>query len=451
MKVPINSSIFRDYDIRGIYPSELNEQTYYILGRAVSTYLKVSQIAVGYDARLSSPSLYKNLIRGITDQGVKVIDLGLISTEIHNYASGKYRFPANIIITASHNPAEYNGMKIVTAGVVPLHGGFGLPEIKALSLEQNFSSPSIKGQTSNKNIMDDWIDHILTFADIKVIKKLRVVVDAGNGMGGITWERLKSRIPAEIIPLYFDPDGNFPHHLPDPLKNENTHDLRNKVLSEKADLGLAIDGDADRIFAMDENGELLSGTVTTAILSEHLLTKYGSNTVLYNTACGRIVPETVLKLGGKPIRVRVGHSFIKQYMKKYGAIFAGEHSGHFYFRDNYNAESSAIAGLLLLEYMSLKSMKLSEVRNCFSKYFTSGEISFKVKDTGAVLKSLQEKYQDAQSVDWIDGLSVWYKDWWFNARLSKTEPLLRLNLEADNKDIMENHVNEIKKLISNVK
>jgi phosphomannomutase len=447
MKIKINPSIFRDYDIRGIYPTELNEESYYIIGRAICSYLKVKEIAVGYDARLSSPSLFTNLLRGITDSGTNVIDLGLISTEIHNFVSGQYRYPANIIISASHNPAEYNGMKIVKAGVVPLHGSFGLPEIKEYAMLQNFPQPPHKGTVKKIVIMDEWIEHALSFVDNNKMKKLKVVVDGGNGMGGISWEKIIGRLQLEIVPLYFEPDGNFPHHLPDPLKEENLSDLKKKVLETKADLGLAIDGDADRLFAVDEKGNALSGTVTTAIIAEHLLEKFGPNPVLYNTACGKIVPETVLKYKGTPIRVRVGHSFIKEYMKKYHAIFAGEHSGHFYFRDNYNAESSLIAGLLMAEYISQKGKKVSEIREKFMKFFSNGEISFKVSDTVKVTKNLQDYYKDAESQDQIDGLSVWYKNWWFNVRPSKTEPLLRLNLEADTEELLKEKMEEVKNII----
>jgi phosphomannomutase len=444
MMIKINPTIFRDYDIRGIYPSELNEDTYYVIGRAMAKYLEVPEIAVGYDTRLSSPSLFKSIVCGITDQGTNVVDLGLISTEIHNFASGKYRFPANIIISASHNPAEYNGLKTVKAGVIPLHGGYGIPEVKKLAIEQDFKDSDKKGKIRKMDIMNEWIKHTLTFVKLDNLKKLKVVVDAGNGMGGISWEKLIGKTNIEIIPLYFEPDGHFPHHLPDPLKEENLKDLQKKVIETKADLGLAIDGDADRMFAVDEKGISLSGTITTAIISKHLLTKFGPNPVLYNTACGRIVPETVLSLGGKPIRVRVGHSFIKEYMKKYKAIFAGEHSGHFYFRDNYNAESSLIAGLLMLEYISCVEKPTSQIRNEFSKYPSSSESSFKVSDVERVMKMLEDKYSNADSKDFIDGLTIWYKDWWFNVRPSKTEPLLRLNLEADTKELMKEKLEEVK-------
>ena len=436
-------SIFHQYDIRGIYPTQLNEETYYILGCALATYLAVDKIAVGHDTRLSSPSLFKALIKGIISQGVDVVSLGLISTEINYFASGKYGFPANAIITASHNPAEYNGLKIVTRGVVPLHGDFGLPQIKKLAQENNFSVSAKKGKIVKMDILNDWITHTLKFIKPNKLKSLRVVIDAGNGMGGISWKKLIEKLPIEIIPMYFEPDGHFPHHLPDPLKQENVSDLKREIVNQKADLGMAIDGDADRIFIVDETGKQLSGTITTAILASYLLQKYGPSPILYNAVCGKIVPDSISANGGKSIRTRVGHSYIKEYMKKENALFAGEHSGHFYFRDNFFADSSTIAGLIFLEYLSKENMPLSQVAAKFDKYKSSGEINYVVsnlsKQAGSdiVIQSIENKFKDAESIDHIDGLSVWFPDWWFNLRASNTEPMVRLNMEADSKEILD--------------
>ncbi|MCJ7741016.1 phosphomannomutase/phosphoglucomutase [Candidatus Microgenomates bacterium] len=432
----INPAIFHDYDIRGVYPTELNEETYFILGQSIATYLKVKEIAVGYDCRMSSPSLFKALTSGIMDRGTDVINLGQISTEIHYFASGFYRFPANIIISASHNPAQYNGLKIVTEGVNPLHGNFGLPQIKALAIKNDFPRASQKGKMTKKEVMDEWIKHSLTFIQPEKLKSLKVVVDAGNGMGGISWQKIIGKTPVEIIPLYFEPDGHFPHHLADPLKKENTLDLKKAIAEHQADLGFALDGDADRLFVMDEKGNMLGGSVTTAILAMWMLQKYGSSTVLYNAVCGRIVPEVIKKYRGIPMRVRVGHSFIKQYMKKENAVFAGEHSGHFYLRDDFFAESSLICGLLFLEYLSKQNKPLSQIVSALDKYPSSGEINFKTADLSSVMKAVKEYFKDAKSIDELDGLSIWYEDWWLNLRPSKTEPLLRLNLEANNKTVL---------------
>jgi len=448
MKIAIDTTIFRDYDIRGIYPSQLNEQTYYIIGRSLVQYLNPHVVAVGHDARLSSPTLTESFIKGITDSGCDVVNLGLISTEMTYFASGKYDYPVCAVISASHNPAEYNGLKIVLRKVVPLHGQFGLPEIKQFSLAQAFPTPPKKGTVTKRSILDEWVVHLLSLIDVAKIKPLTVVVDAGNGMGGLAWEKLKDRIPIKLIPLYFEPDGRFPHHLADPLKEENLQDLRKKIIETKADLGFAHDGDSDRMFAVDDKGEIISGTLTTAILATHLLKKYGPNPVLYNVVCGKIVPETIRSLGGTPIRVRVGHSFTKEAMKKHNALLAGEHSGHFYFKENYFADSSTLAALHMLEYRSIENVPLSEIVARFQKYSSSGEKNFKVVDTAQVIQTVKTVCNDAQSTDEIDGLSIWYPDYWFNLRASKTEPLLRLNLEGDTKEIMESQLGRITAIIS---
>ncbi|OGG13952.1 hypothetical protein A3D77_03560 [Candidatus Gottesmanbacteria bacterium RIFCSPHIGHO2_02_FULL_39_11] len=445
--IKINPSIFRDYDIRGIYPTDLNEDTYYILGKASARYLKVPLIALGHDGRNSSPSLFEAFIRGATEMGTDVVDLGLISTEMLYFASGHYQFPASAIISASHNPGQYNGLKMVLKNVVPLHGNLGFPEIKELALSQNFPPASKKGKVTLQSIIDDWSSHILTFVNTDTIKPLKVAIDAGNGMGGLAWDKLKDKLPLEIIPLYFEPDGNFPHHIADPLKEENMVDLKKAVLENKADLGIAHDGDSDRMFAVDEKGEILSGTITSAILSEHLLKKNGPGTVLYNVVCGKIVPETITANGGTPLRVRVGHSFTKETMKKTNALFAGEHSGHFYFRQNYFADSSTIAAILLIEYLSLNNLKASEAHAKFNRYADSGEKNFKVKNITDAVKKIKDASGGAVSTDEIDGLSVWYPTYWFNLRQSKTEPLLRLNLEADTQEIMDGELKRLTEII----
>lgn len=442
--------IFHQYDIRGIYPTQLNDEMYYILGRALATYFGASEIAVGYDTRLSSPLLFKSLSSGIIDQGVNVINLGLISTEINYFTSGKYCFPANVIISASHNPAEYNGLKIVKKGVVPLHGDFGLPEIKKLAIDNKFATPAKKGVMRKLEVLDNWIDHALKFVDIHKLKPLKVVIDAGNGMGGLSWQKLLDKLPVKVIPMYFEPDGHFPHHLPDPLKSENVKDLTQKIISEKADLGFAIDGDADRIFILDENGKQVSGTIATAMLSAFLLDKYGPAPVLYNVVCGKIVPETIKLHKGTPYRVRVGHSYIKERMKKENALFAGEHSGHFYFRDNYFADSSTIAGLLFLEYISLQNIPLSRITASFDIYKSCGEINYKVTEPVSVISEMEKKFADSAFIDHIDGLSVWYPDWWMSLRASNTEPMVRLNLEANNSAIMKEKLEVLEKEISNL-
>lgn len=447
MSIAIDPSIFRDYDIRGIYPSQLNEKTVFRIGQAIAVYLNCKTIAVGYDMRLSSPSLFYALSEGIRSQGVNVVDLGQISTEMLYFASGYYKFPASVIISASHNPPQYNGLKIVSADVTPLHGGYGLPDIKKLAISHSFTSNVKKGSVESTSIIDDWIHHASSFVQMSNLKQLKVVVDAGNGMGGVSWKRLQGKSPLNILPLYFQPDGKFPHHMPDPIKENNLMDLKKEIIREKADVGFALDGDADRIFAVDEKGHVISGTVMTAMLAGHMLKKYGPAPVLYNAVCGRIVPEVIIKYKGQPVRVRVGHSFIKEYMKKYHALFAGEHSGHFYFRDNYYAESSLIAGLLFLEYLSGQSKPLSTIVREYTIYHESKELNFKVENPHKILKNIESKYTDAKSTDFIDGLSVWYPDWWFNLRASKTEPFVRLNIEANTHKLL---IKKEKLLISRI-
>jgi len=430
-------SSFHDYDIRGIVGSELDEEFYYLLGAACAAHFKTGPIGVGHDMRTSSPSLSNALIQGIVDHGVSVVDLGLISTEIHYYAAGTYQYPANIIVSASHNPPQYNGAKIVQKGVVPLHGNFGLDKLKELMEKNTFVKAQVKGEIQKKDIFNEWIEHALTFVDKSALKKLKVVVDAGNGMGGPSWKAMIEKLPEiEIIPLYLEPDGTFPHHLADPLKIENTLDLKKAIVEHKADLGIALDGDADRIFFMDERAEMISGTVTTAILAE-LFLKKKKGTILYNAICGRVVKETIEKLGGTAVRTRVGHSFIKETMKETDALFGGEHSGHFYIGNNFNAESSLITGLIMIEMLSRKGISASALAQSFDIYPQSGEINFLAENKDEITKKIEEAaIADGAKVDHLDGLSVWHDSYWYNVRASKTEKLLRLNIEADTVDML---------------
>ena len=446
-KSSVDPSIFRDYDIRGIYPTQVNEDVYYQIGCAIASYFRKSPIAVGFDGRLSSAGLFESLSKGITGMGCDVVNLGLISTDMHNFASGFYQFPANIMISASHNPGQYNGIKIIRQGAVPIHGQKGLPEIKQTVLSGRFKPVAKKrGQISRRDITHDWIKYATGLIDLKKMKSLKVVIDAGNGVGGISWQQLTGKSRLKIIPLYFTPDGNFPHHPPDPLQKDNLKDLRREIKINKADLGFAIDGDGDRIFILDENGNQLSGTITTAILAEYFLHKFGPNNILYNVVVGKIVPETITGNGGNPIRVRVGHSFIKEAMQKNQAVFAGEHSGHFYFKGLFNADSSFVAGLYFLAFLSAEGRKLSRIVKEFDKYYQSGEINFRVLDKDKMVGIILRKFPSGKT-DNLDGLSIWYDKWWLNLRSSKTEPFLRLNLEAETKDILLDQLAKIEDII----
>ncbi|MCX7996819.1 MAG: phosphomannomutase/phosphoglucomutase [Patescibacteria group bacterium] len=436
-------SSFHDYDVRGIYPTAIDEDFFYHLGKSFALYFKNGPIGVGHDTRVHSPALAKAFIEGMTDYGVDVVDLGNISTEMHNYSLGKHPFFANVMITASHNPPEYNGVKSALHGVIPLHGGFGLPEVKAF-MNQDIPKAQKKGTITRMDIFDEWIAHVQSVVDMnRMSKSMKVVVDAGNGMGGPAWERMRSLVPFEIVPLYLEPDGTFPNHVADPSKDVNLRDLIAKVKETGADLGIALDGDADRAVFVDDQGVKLSGTVATALFAEHFLA-VEKGTILYDATVGQIVKDVVEQVGGTPVRTRVGHSFIKTLMREKHAIFAGEESGHYYFAKNYNAESSLMAGLLMVEILTEKGKKLSELRKEYDRYARSGETNFQVPDSAAMIAKLRESFEGkARSIDEIDGITFWFEDFWFIVRPSKTEPLLRLFMEANSPELLETHMREV--------
>ena len=332
--VPVDPEIFHAYDVRGIYGENLTDDVAYRIGRAAAQYLQVPEIAVGRDMRLSSPQLAAALIRGITDQGVNAIDLGMTTTDGLYFAVGKFNFPAGVMITASHNPAQYNGMKFCRAQAFPISLESGLSDIRDLAVSGKFAEPASKGQVIKRDITDDYVKHALSFVDVSRIRPLKVVIDAGNGMAGLIMPKVFQHLPCELVPLYFELDGNFPHHPASPIEPENMVDVQKKVREVGADLGAAFDGDADRMFPVDEHGDLVDGSKVIAAVSNSLLQKFPGSTILYNLIVSKSVPELINKLGGKAIRTRVGHSYIKAEMRQNNAIFGGEHSGHFYFRDN---------------------------------------------------------------------------------------------------------------------
>lgn len=439
----LDLSSFHDYDVRGIYPTAINEEYFYHLGKSFALYFKQGPIGVGHDTRAHSPALAKAFIEGMTDYGLDVVDLGNISSEMHNFSSGKHDFYANIMITASHNPPEYNGVKSALHGVVPLHGGFGLPEVKAF-MNQEIPKAEKKGSVTQKDIFEEWIQHVQSSVDTSTMKKgMKVVVDAGNGMGGPAWNRMKDLLPVEIVPMFLEPDGTFPNHMPDPSKDANLELLVAKVKETGADLGIALDGDADRAVFVDNNGVKLPGTLATAMFAEYFL-HHQKGVIIYDATVGQIVKDVVSKNGGIPLRSRVGHSFIKVLMKEQNAIFAGEESGHYYFSKNYNAESSLMAGLLMIDIISEKGKPLSEIRHEYEAYARSGETNFKVPDGQQMLEKLKAEFSDkAKSTDEIDGFTFWFEDWWFIVRLSKTEPLMRLFMEANSKEELDKHMQEV--------
>jgi len=445
----IDEGIFKSYDIRGVFPDQLNYDVALAIGRAFADLITDSgPIAVGRDMRLSSPELSKAVIKGITMQGRDVVDLGLITTDMIYFAAGNYSFAGGVMVTGSHIPPQYNGFKLCKKNAVPLSIKGDIHKMRDDILKDNFKKVEKKGTVNKKDVLSDWLDHALSFIDVKKIKPLKVVVDASNGMGSILFEGLKKKLPLEIIPLYFELDGSFPNHLPAPLVPENLEDAQKKVLEEKADLGLVFDGDGDRVVLIDEKGESLRGTILTAMIAESFLNKNKGATILYNAICGWIVPEVIKKGGGKGIRVTVGHGLIKENMRKHNALFAGEHSGHYFFKDNWNADSALITTLIALEIICSSNKKLSEIVERFDKYEASGEINFKVDDKQKAMDEIEKSYKDkAESIDKLDGVSIWFKDWWFNLRPSNTEPLLRLNIEAKTEDLLKSSQKELIDLI----
>ncbi len=371
----IDPTLFGAYDVRGIYGEKLTDDAAYLIGRAAAQYLNVPQIAVGRDMRLSSPQIAAALIRGITEQGVDVVDLNLTTTDGLYFAVGKFNYPAGAMITASHNPGKYNGIKFCRAQAAPISLDTGLAEIRDLAVAGNFSEPAQKGQVTQRDITDDYVKHALSFIDVSTIKPLKVVVDAGNGMAGMMMPRVFQHLPCELIPLYFELDGRFPNHPASPIEPENMEAVQKKVRETGADLGAAFDGDADRMFPVDEHGDLVDGSQVTEMVANSLLHKQQGATILYNLIVSKSVPELVKQLGGTAVRTRVGHSFIKAEMRKRNAIFGGEHSGHFYFRDNWFADSGLIALLIMLELVSNEDKPLSEIIKPLDKGYRSGEIN----------------------------------------------------------------------------
>ncbi len=440
-------SIFKAYDVRGVYPKELDEKLAYKVGRAFVTFLKVSKVAVSQDMRKSSDSLKKELIRGITDQGADVIEVkGLCSTPRSYFACWFLKAQGSIMVTASHNPGKYNGFKFTREKAIPISGDTGIKDIEKLALKNKFKEPKKKGKVIKKDITKDYKKHILSLFNPKKIKPLKIVIDAGNGMGGTDMGLVLNELPLKIIKMYFKPDGTFPNHEANPLKEENLVDIKKKIKKEKADFGIAIDGDADRVFFIDENAETIPSDFITCLIAEEYLKKNKGETVLYDLRSSWITKQTIEKFNGKPVMCRVGHSFIKEQMRKEKAIFAGELSGHFYFRDNFFTDSGVIAALKVIQLISEKGKKLSELVKPLKKYFASGEINSEVEDKEGKTKELAEKYSDGK-VSWLDGVRIDFKDWWFNVRPSNTEPLLRLNLEAKSKKLMKKKRDEVLKMI----
>lgn len=435
------NGIFKAYDVRAIYPAPFNEALARTIGRAFATFVEGSEVIVGHDMRLSSPALSTAFAEGVCDMGKNVWLAGLIPTDASYFAAGKYNMPV-AMFTASHNPAQWNGIKLTNAGAVPIGEESGLKEIQHLVEVGAFELAATRGVIREKNIVDDFVEHALEMVDVKKMKPLKIGADAGNGMGGFIAPKVFAHLPFVVSPLYFDLDGRMPNHEPNPIDPKNVQELIALVKKEKCDIGLAFDGDADRVFFIDELGNRVSSSLITAMVAKNVLQKHPGATIIYNVVCSKIVPETIEKYGGKAVMERVGHSYIKKTMKETGAVFAGEHSGHYYFLDNYRADSGMIAALIVLEMLSESGGTLSELLKEFETYHAIEETNSEVADKAAVLARLKEKYADAEIKEW-DGVTFTYPDFWFNVRPSNTEPMLRLNLEASTPELRDQKTSQV--------
>ncbi|MDQ4133005.1 MAG: phosphomannomutase/phosphoglucomutase [Actinomycetota bacterium] len=441
-------SVFKAYDIRGTVPDQLDATSVRAIGAAFARFTGAPRVLMARDMRESGVELTGAFADGVTGAGADVIDLGLASTDMAYFAAGHLASPA-AMFTASHNPAHYNGIKLSLAGASPVGQDTGLADIKAMAnefLSGAADSSGGGGTVSSLDLLDEYARHVRSFADASVLRPLRVVADTANGMGGLVVPRVFDGLPFELEILYPELDGTFPNHPPDPINQDNLKALQARVLETEADVGLAFDGDADRVFLVDEQGAPISGSTTTALVAQAVLVKNPGATVIYNLICSKAVPEVIAESGGVAVRSRVGHSFIKALMADTGAVFAGEHSGHYYFRDNYRADSGLIAALMVLERLSVAPEPLSELRRPFERYAASGEVNVTVDDPEGVIEVVAAAYSGAVQ-DRADGLTVEMGDWWFNVRPSNTEPLLRLNLEAADPAACEDHTAEVLELI----
>jgi phosphomannomutase len=447
----LNPDIFKAYDVRGVYPGEVNEDAAWAIGAAFVAYLQAKRIAVSRDMRLSSPTLAQAFIDGATSQGCDVVDYGMMATDMLYFAVAADGHDGGVQITASHNPKQYNGMKMVRKDAWPLSGDEGLAEIRQMITGGTIPPAAAhRGAVTTKDVLEPYVAHVMSFIDVSVIKPFNVVLDAGSGMGGLVAPKLFDRLPCRTTRLCFEIDGRFPNHEANPLIEENRRDIVERVIAEKADIGIAWDGDADRCFFIDGTGEFVSGDFVTALLAEAFLLKHPGATVIYDLRASYAVKDTVARLGGTSLMNRVGHAFFKKRMRETNGIFGGEVTGHYYFRDNFYADNGFIPALLMLELMSKKGQSLHELlKPLAQKYFISGEINTKLKSMDQVpprLVAIGAKYADGTQYE-LDGLSVEYPDWHFNVRPSNTEPLLRLNLEATTPQKMAQKRDEVLALI----
>jgi len=433
----IDPSIFKAYDIRGLAPSQLDGELARRIGRAFVDYIGGGRIAVGYDARVSSPEIAKGFVRGALSEGAQVIDVGQVGTDMMYFVVGKEGLDGGAIITASHNPKEWNGIKMVRRGALALSGDAGIKEIREALLAGRFADdPAPTGSAQPRPLSADYADHCLSFIDAAQVRRARIVLDTGNGMGAVGAAAILSRLPLDLVKMNFALDGSFPNHPPDPLEEANRRDLIERVRAERADLGIAWDGDADRCFFVDDTGEFVPGDFVTALLGETFCAKEPGARIVYDVRASRAVPDRIAAAGGRALMHRVGHAFIKKRMRDENAAFGGEVSGHYYFRDNWYADNGMIPAVLMLELLGKTGRKLSTLLAPLrERYHITGEINSRVDDVPAALARLEERYSGAR-IEKLDGVSVDYDDWHFNVRPSNTEPLLRLNLEAYSRERM---------------
>jgi phosphomannomutase len=439
----LDPKVFKAYDVRGIYPTELDEEGAYAIARAYVEEFGPRNLAIGRDMRVSSPDMAAAAMRGAVDGGAEVLDLGLVGTEMVYFAVGEQGLDGGIMVTASHNPKEYTGMKIVRQGALPVGGDSGLDRIGARAAA-GFGDAKPGGSVRQVDIWPAYVDRVLSFVDVDAIRPLKVVIDAANGMAGVMLPPVLERLPIETIRHYFEPDGTFPNHEPNPLLPENREFIVERTTAEGADLGVAFDGDADRCFFVDDTGEFVPGDFVTALLAESVLEKEPGAKIIYDVRASWAVPELIERAGGTPLMNRVGHAFIKQRMREEGATFGGEVSGHYYFRGFSQADSGVVPFLLMLELISKKGQRLSEILDPFrERYFITGELNTPVPDVDAKLEELEQRFSGEGEVSHLDGVSVDADDWHFNVRPSNTEPLLRLNLEARSEALMERKRDEV--------
>ncbi|HEX5799781.1 MAG TPA: phosphomannomutase/phosphoglucomutase [Gaiellaceae bacterium] len=446
----LSPAVFKAYDVRGVHPTELDEEGAYAIGRAYVEQFEPQRIAVGRDMRVAAPAMAAALIEGAADGGADVLDLGLVGTEMVYFAVGELGLDGGVCVTASHNPKEYTGMKIVRRGALPVGGESGLLDVRdrALELVAGGGAPqSRRGSVQGYDVWPGFLQKVLSFVDPGVMKPLKVVIDAANGMAGAMLAPVLERLPIEAVTCHFEPDGTFPNHEPNPLLPENREFIVRKTTETGADLGVAYDGDGDRCFFVDDTGEFVPGDFVTALLAQAILEREGGGKVIYDVRASRAVPEAIERAGGEALVNRVGHAYIKHRMREEGAVFGGEVSAHYYFRDFSQADSGVVPFLLMLELISRRGRRLSELLAPFrERFFITGELNTPVADVSAKLRELEERYADGR-ISHLDGVSVDYDDWHFNVRPSNTEPLLRLNLEATSQALMEEKRDEVIGLI----